>query len=1550
MASLVKALIILRPISRLPAVLSESLVDDSFVDTAPEFRFRTRFYRTFDPKQKVIVSRRTAVPPKLDGMMNDACWQFADHTRSAFVQIKTKTPTRKQTVVYVCHDDNNLYMAYVAEEPETKTVRMASKRTPGVLEFSDAYYGDAAEVFLEIGGVGGEGKIHQFIFNIYPQVKYDGLDPYDPTWFSDYQLLGVIGAKRWIVEVAYPFDGFKSKGFEYRGPPKRGEIWGIRCIRDGKPGAQGEDRMMATWTYNPMDVWHVPYPTGVLVFEERNILRNGGLNEDKNGDAKLDYWGLVSSEESVKASLAFDEKAGFASFQVQTSDPEHSALITQPMGLRENTFYRVTAKLRVQNSQGKVFLGIDQPLNQETITAQDGWLTHSFDFFTNAGQGSANVFLMFQGQSGTVDVDEIRVEQLVYGVEKGMICLTNNSPREDLNVKVDGRYSYIEPGTDKELFPKKIKWTQYWINGKADKGGATGWIPFDKGTLTSIDRDYVEWPTKDHILAKMYPKGHDIIFDLGKDFFVRRVDVMPAKPIDNVIISMKPEKLDEYILSYKMNGTGVLNPPGPSLYAKCRGLDSVARYVKVHFMERGRGGGGIHYIRIWGEEKGDRTEKDVTRFRWKRGLVVKETKFPQFRKLDKPFILPEPQTIEWTNERFVLNDGVAVVAKDVGKGLSTARQVVEELDERFGIKARLVKETDNPPAKGIFIGEPEHSPLIARLVREEGLKVDSANPGEQGYELLVHSNRIVIAGSDQAGTFFGVQSLMQIVQQRREGTFVAGAKIRDWPYMLYRAPFYYMSRSGMLPIYKRMLKAMARLKVNVVIGAFGHTEYGQVSPGNRGLSRYEAEELLKFADEHFIDFEIFYGRRTGGGSDCYERHDDEDLEHLSKRGNFARVNGCPSNPKHLQAWFDAIDRTCSAVPTDRFNVNMDEMSHENQGARWLADRRCLIRELNGGQVFGEYITRLYDHNRRRHRKTDVLDTMLTVYGNAYHQMWEAYPLIPRDMGVEMWKGALLHKGSDPEYGINTFERAFGINSTGKEARGKVNEYYNIEPGRRIWGRQLATWGAGNSEALQLGFFGKGWQVGFNTDHIVVFADQTWSPDRPTTHEVDFAQRIGNAMVRLRELIDRVPFPSWRDDTEKHFFNVNLRPFCNWSQIDKVPNDGYGWQDWGPNYDLRRMPKGKVEFCGIPFEVLDPAKSGGKSIIMISNPTDQDRTLDLPPRAGPILVNRKAASLIFLRACENIGKIPSYRIHYEGGRYLTAAFQVLSEKRAGMVHTWNRSNNYALPASAKPDAGGNSYIHNMVKAFSYMARPAWIGQTPSGDEATIYLHEWVNPYPELTITGITVWWPEVRKGALRECIFAITALEPTVKDLAFWSNRFRFPLQNDETLTIGNSKPYLAGGKLTNGRYVNEKGELVAQITPGAFSNVDKLFDNIDNNFAARGIGPALPLTINFPQPQSLSKLAVRTRFYRESRRPSPEGGTRHFLHTDYKVEVTGDGSTWQPIAEVKGTCGEDGSHLHALPSTPIKSIRITLNALPYQLDYEVTFPGLSFVQVYRTGK
>jgi len=84
-------------------------------------------------------------------------------------------------------------------------------------------------------------------------------------------------------------------------------------------------------------------------------------------------------------------------------------------------------------------------------------------------------------------------------------------------------------------------------------------------------------------------------------------------------------------------------------------------------------------------------------------------------------------------------------------------------------------------------------------------------------------------------------------------------------------------------------------------------------------------------------------------------------------------------------------------------------------------------------------------------------------------------------------------------------------------------------------------------------------------------------------------------------------------------------------------------------DLKGLPTGLGVFLGVPFQVLDPARNGGKSLVVLKG----SRAPDLPVTAEIPLGNRKAGWLYFLQTCiwpglDKAKAFARYEILYKDG--------------------------------------------------------------------------------------------------------------------------------------------------------------------------------------------------------------------------------------------------------------------------------------------------------------
>ncbi|MFO7671106.1 MAG: glycoside hydrolase family 20 zincin-like fold domain-containing protein [Bacteroidales bacterium] len=202
-------------------------------------------------------------------------------------------------------------------------------------------------------------------------------------------------------------------------------------------------------------------------------------------------------------------------------------------------------------------------------------------------------------------------------------------------------------------------------------------------------------------------------------------------------------------------------------------------------------------------------------------------------------LIPYPQKVEMTGKGFVMKEGIAIhIGQDASpEDQFTAQELVRLLHEQFNITGRI---TRGKPGKGI------------QLTRDESVK----EKGEQAYHLSVTPNRISIHASGAAGLFYGMQTLVQLIQQKEEVLYIEGMEIDDWPNIIQRAVHYDSKHfQERFDYVKSFIRTLAAYKINMLVWEWedkfaypSHPEIG--APG--AFTMEEIQELTRFAQQYHI--------------------------------------------------------------------------------------------------------------------------------------------------------------------------------------------------------------------------------------------------------------------------------------------------------------------------------------------------------------------------------------------------------------------------------------------------------------------------------------------------------------------------------------------------------------------------------------------------------------------------------------------------------------------------------------------------------------------------
>ena len=184
---------------------------------------------------------------------------------------------------------------------------------------------------------------------------------------------------------------------------------------------------------------------------------------------------------------------------------------------------------------------------------------------------------------------------------------------------------------------------------------------------------------------------------------------------------------------------------------------------------------------------------------------------------ERPLIFPEPQKMTVLAEDFRLDEQVPIVVPEAAAAaeLATARELAAELSDRYGLGLRLATRAALPAGRYILMGSTKNPLVRAALAAH---RVAGPPAKAEAYSLRVGVDAAVVAGNDEDGAFYGMQSLRQLLRKQNGGVAIRGMEVGDWPHVPFRGVRLYLPGHDNIAFFRRFLRDfMALYKFNKVI-------------------------------------------------------------------------------------------------------------------------------------------------------------------------------------------------------------------------------------------------------------------------------------------------------------------------------------------------------------------------------------------------------------------------------------------------------------------------------------------------------------------------------------------------------------------------------------------------------------------------------------------------------------------------------------------------------------------------------------------------------------
>ncbi len=603
---------------------------------------------------------------------------------------------------------------------------------------------------------------------------------------------------------------------------------------------------------------------------------------------------------------------------------------------------------------------------------------------------------------------------------------------------------------------------------------------------------------------------------------------------------------------------------------------------------------------------------------------------------ERPLIFPLPQKMELLAEAFRLDESVTILVPESRPAaeMAIARAWVAELADDYGVALKIEPVSRVPAGRRYIVMGAGGNPLVRAESERAGLPAATA---AESYVLRVTGDAVIVAGADDAGAFYGLQSLRQLVSRGQDGVSIRGVAVEDHPHLPFRAIRLYLPGRENIAFFKRFLRDFMALhkfnrvfmEVNASMRLERHPELNagwvEFSKDLYYTQRYNPrgpnQTSQNSAHHDTADGQVLEKEEVADLVDYARRLHIEiipeipTLTHayylLTRHRPLGLIPGAewpdtynPTHPEVYRLVFDVLDEYIDVMKPSMVHIGHDEMFFPIELMGDTGGRDAL-------QLYADDVRKLHGHLAAKGIKVAMYGDHLvesvrgvekkparSSSGWNYHMPGALSPqqvqeLIPKDILVLNWFWQDIRAAEGRGEPTDTKLSGFGF----------PQAFINFSPYVENWGRRStrpgviggspSSWAATNEYT-----FGKDLMVAFlGTGNLM------WSSHWPEITELH--RMVQGMMPDVRRRL-RGRYPPSEDGNP--VAPLDLAPYLSRA-------------DFG--VDLSGLEPGRLESRGRPFLVA----AGGAVMVATASDGNNPR----PRTAGPIPVEADVSSLIFLHA-------------------------------------------------------------------------------------------------------------------------------------------------------------------------------------------------------------------------------------------------------------------------------------------------------------------------------
>jgi hypothetical protein len=718
-------------------------------------------------------------------------------------------------------------------------------------------------------------------------------------------------------------------------------------------------------------------------------------------------------------------------------------------------------------------------------------------------------------------------------------------------------------------------------------------------------------------------------------------------------------------------------------------------------------------------------------------------------------VFPRPHEMADLPGHFILHDGTPVLVSGSASenDMRLAHFLIDELSDRYRVQPRVQRRNTLPEAGPYVLMGTISNPLLQEYCRRRWPEVSARQPGSEGYFLRAGDAAVVVAGSDDRGAFYGLQSLLQLIGKRDGQVHIRGIQIRDWPDKPFRGAYLYLPGRDNIPMFKRFVRdVMSRYKFNKLMvemnACMRFDSHPELNEGWVEFARDTNESRRNYppgplhgrdqnsSHQDCGDGGFLEKAEVAGLVEWCRQHEIEvipaipSLTHsfylLTKHKDLSEVPGdkwpdtyCASNPKSYKLLFEVMDEFIEVMKPRMVHACHDE---------WFAPFGLCpcCKSKNPGEVYGHDLIKIHEYLANQDIKMAVwgdyllenvrgkgLQRHVAPDGWVYHSPGAMTPqqvkdLVPKDILIFNWFWSLRWKGKDNEALLDDF----GFRQIYGNLQPDIREYSERIKRTTIIGGAPSAWEATNEFN-----FGKDMM-----DSLRGCSSLLWSTEALQPRQL--LSDVQAAIPSLRRGLSGETSPS-----ERGYPVVPLDISASFNS--PVRESAFG-------VDIGHLKAGKVVARNIIFDLVPPG-GNGKGLVMVG--TEGLTPNPLPREVRGIRIDKDATSLIFLHACaQPATNKGAYRLIWDmqDSADLLGWYEVIYEDGLPEV----------IPIRYGVDLlEWNWRWQPPPKAYCYAADEVFCGQTEQSP-ISFFALEWENPRLGKVIREVNLKGSTRFRGAVR----------------------------------------------------------------------------------------------------------------------------------------------------------------------------------------------------------